>query len=111
MLGWLIGIGYPVVAFAAARLAYGPVRDAMLADDGDGVDRSMAAFVAVILGAVWPLAAVVTVLVRAVMWHPRKTRAEVQAELEAEKAERHREGFELKRQIAALERELKIGQQ
>lgn len=99
MLGWLIGIGYPAVALTAARLAYGPVRDTM--GDNDAFDHFMCAFAAMFAGAFWPLAIPIGVI----MWHPAKTKAE----LEAEKAELHCEKFELHRRIAELERELKIG--
>lgn len=92
MLGWLIGIGYPAVALTAARLAYGPVRDAM--GDADAVDHFMCAFTAMCAGALWPLA----IPIGAIMWHPAKTKDEH----EAEKAGLHR-------RIAELERELKIG--
>lgn len=101
MLGWIIGIGYPAVALTAARLLYGPLRDAL--GDSDGFDRIMNAVAALIAGVLWPLAIPVGII----MWHPHKTKAD----LEAEKAELHQERAALRRRIAELERELKIGQQ
>lgn len=85
----LVAVAYETAAFLAARMMF-----PHLADASDPVDRFMSAVVSLFAGHFWPLAAPIAL----VLWKPRKTPEQVQAENE-----------QMKRHIAELEHELGIG--
>lgn len=90
LVAWLIFFAYEVVAMAAARFAY-PHMDS---DPDDQVEKVLLAGMLLFFGQLWPLAAPVALI----LWKPRKTPEQVQAENE-----------QMKRRIDELERELGIG--
>jgi len=84
---------YAVAWLVTARLAFYAIRsDDTMAPD-DGFEAVMMGLLSVIAGAFWPLALPVAL----VMWHPRKTPAELQEQIRARD-----------RRIAELEREAGI---
>lgn len=89
---WLLVIAYEVIAVLAARMAY----PYLLEDAGtdEAIERFLAAFMALMGGNFWPLVAPIAL----VLWRPRKTPEQLQAENE-----------QMKRHIADMERELGIG--
>lgn len=86
----LVVIGYEVTAFLAARRAYWSLDP----DRDDPVDKFVMGCCALFFCQFWPVAAPVAL----VLWKPRKTPEQVEAENQA-----------MKRRIAELERELGIG--
>jgi hypothetical protein len=99
MTAWAIVSGYVLAMLITGRFAYRAVREDM--GSADPIDRFMGAAVSLFAGMLWPLALPVAI----VMWHPKPTSAEVEAEL----AERRVENGKLQRRITELERELGIG--
>ena len=93
--------GYVLVMLAVARRVYGVLREDEFTDSDDRFDEVMCATMSLFIGAVWPLAIPVAVI----MWHPKPTAAETRAAL----TERETENRQLQRRIAELERELGIG--
>lgn len=87
----LVVLGYEVAAFLAARMMFPHILDD--GDSNDPIDRFLAGFMSLLAGHFWPLAAPVAL----VLWKPRKTPEQLQAENE-----------QMKRHIADLERELGI---
>jgi hypothetical protein len=88
----LVALGYEVAAFLAARMMFPHIVDGGGSDDV--IDRFAAGFMSMLAGHFWPLAAPVAL----VLWRPRKTPKQVEAE-----------NRQMKRRIAELERELGIG--
>lgn len=88
----LVALSYEVAAFSAARIMFPHILDDGGSDDA--IDRFIAGFMSLLGGHLWPLA----VPVALVLWKPRKTPKQVEAE-----------NRQMKRHIAELERELGIG--
>lgn len=86
----IVVVAYEVIAFLAARRAYWGLD----ADPDDSADKFMSALMSLFGGHFWPVALPVAL----VLWKPRKTPAQLQAENE-----------QMKQHIAELERELGIG--
>lgn len=86
----LVVVVYEVIAFLAARRAYWSLDP----DQDDPVDKFVMACCALFFCQFWPVAAPVAL----VLWKPRKTPEQIEAE-----------NREMKQRIAELERELGIG--
>ena len=84
---------YAIAWLYTARRIYYVFREADFVDDGDLIDYAAAGFFSFFLALLWPLALPMTL----VMWHPRKTPAELREQLKARD-----------RRIAELEREAGI---
>lgn len=95
MIGLLVLAAYEAVAIFAGRIAFRIMRS----NDGfggadDRIDLGFMGFFALFGGQVWPL----VLPIAAIMWHPRKTPAELKEE-----------NLRMQRRIAELERELGLG--
>jgi hypothetical protein len=89
--GWLIFAGYCAAALVAARRVYWYMLDDFEAEDG--LERAGLTLLAFVCGVLWPLALPMALI----MWAPRPTSREIEAERE-----------QMQSRINELERELGI---
>ncbi len=93
MITWIVVAGYTVATLLCGRIVFAAMRaDDTMAPE-EGFEAVLLAALSMMTGLFWPLALPVAL----VMWHPRKTPAELREQIDARD-----------QRIAELERELGI---